>query len=336
MPSRRPSCRVRSSGRVLAASAAVSALLMAGPLLVASPAARAQAPMVQTQAPGWYRMMLGDFEITALNDGTVALPVDKLLTNTTQDRITRALRRAYLTSPVETSVNAYLVNTGSKLVLIDAGAGTLFGPTLGKLVDHLRAAGYQPEQVEEVYVTHMHPDHVGGLMAGDRMAFPNAVVRADRDDAAYWLDQPTADKASADLQGLFKGAMASLNPYVAAGKFKPFDGNVELVPGVRALASHGHTRGHTTYVVESRGQKLVLWGDLMHVAAVQFAAPQTTIRFDTDPKAAMAERRRAYADAAKGGYWIAAAHLAFPGIGRLRSEGGAYVYVPANYTTTLK
>jgi glyoxylase-like metal-dependent hydrolase (beta-lactamase superfamily II) len=324
--------RRSSSRRCLVAAA----LVLAAPFCVMTHPARAEAPMVQTQAPGWYRMMLGDFEITALNDGTVALHVEKLLTNTTQDRITRALRRAWLTTPVETSVNAYLVNTGSKLVLIDVGAGNLFGPTLGKLVDHLRAAGYQPEQVDEVYITHMHPDHVGGLMAGDRMAFPNAVVRADKDDAAYWLDQATADKAPADAQGFFKGAMASLNPYVAAGRFKPFDGNVELVPGVRALASHGHTRGHTTYVVESRGQKLVLWGDLMHVAAVQFAAPQTTIRFDTDPKAAMAERRRAYADAAKGGYWVAAAHLAFPGIGRLRSEGGAYVFVPANYTTMLK
>ena len=107
--------------------------------------------------------MVGDFEVTALSDGTVALPVDKLLTRTTPEQVKKTLARSYLQSPLETSVNAYLVNTGEKLVLIDTGAGGLFGPTLGKLVANLKAAGYQPEQVDEIYITHMHPDHVGGL-----------------------------------------------------------------------------------------------------------------------------------------------------------------------------
>jgi len=103
-------------------------------------------------------MPLGSFEITALSDGTVDLPVDKLLTNTTAAKVQAALMRAYLKVPVETSVNGYLVNTGSKLVLIDAGAAGLFGPTLGKLLAHLRASGYTPEQVDEIYLTHMHAD----------------------------------------------------------------------------------------------------------------------------------------------------------------------------------
>src|SRR6185436_4118757 len=125
--------------------------------------AQAKAPLAKTQ-PGWYRMMLGDFEITALSDGTVALPVDKLLTNTTPAKVQAALSRAYLKPPVETSVNGYLVNTGSKLVLIDTGAAGLFGPTLGNLVNNLKASGYQPDQVDEIYITHLHPDHVGGIM----------------------------------------------------------------------------------------------------------------------------------------------------------------------------
>ena len=293
--------------------------------------ARAEAPMVKTSAPGYYRMMLGEFEVTALSDGTVALPVDKLLTNTTPGKVDQALKRSFLKPPVETSVNAYLVNTGTKLVLVDTGAAGLFGPTLGKLLANLKAAGYQPEQVDAVLITHMHPDHVGGLVADGKMAFPNATVHADKHDADFWLSPANLDKAPAESKGFFQGAMASLNPYVTAGKFKPFDGNTELLPGIRAQGSRGHTPGHSTYVVESAGQKLVLWGDLMHVAAVQFASPAVTIQFDTDSKAAAVQRQRAYADAAKGGYWVAAAHLSFPGIGHLRAEGKGYVFVPANY-----
>ena len=299
--------------------------------LFAAGFAFAGAPQVKTSTPGWYRMMLGDFEVTALSDGTVGLPVDKLLTHTTPGKVQKALAKSFLSLPVETSVNAYLINTGSKLVLVDTGAAKLFGPTLGNLVANLQAAGYQPEQIDEIYITHMHADHVGGLMAGDKLAFPNAVVRADQHDADYWLSQANMDKAPDAMKDFFKGAMASLNPYVAAGKFKPFDGDTELVPGVRAVAARGHTAGHSIYVVESKGQKLVLWGDLMHVAAVQFPEPTVTIQFDTDSKAALAQRQKAFADAAKGGYWVAAAHLSFPGIGHLRSEGKGYSFVPANY-----
>ena len=294
-------------------------------------AVNAAAPLVKTQAPGYYRMMLGDFEVTALSDGTLALPVTTLLTGTTPAKVNRALGRAALKDPVETSVNAYLINTGSKLVLIDAGAGALFGPTVGNLVNSLKASGYQPEQVDEIYITHMHGDHVGGLVSGDKMVFPNAIVRADKADADYWLSQANMDAAPKDAKDFFKGAQVSLNPYIAAGKFKPIDGPTELVPGVRSMPSHGHTPGHTTYMVESNGQKLVLWGDLMHVAAVQFPEPAVTIKFDTDSKAAAAERKKAYADAAKQGYWVGVAHVAFPGIGHVQHDGNGYAWIPVNY-----
>ncbi|MCY7316290.1 MAG: MBL fold metallo-hydrolase [Rubrivivax sp.] len=289
--------------------------------------------MAQGQAPGWYRMMLGSFQITALSDGTVKLPVDKLLTNIEPARIESLLARAYLKAPVETSVNGYLVHTGSKLVLIDAGAAGLFGPTLGKLVANLKAAGYQPEQVDEVYVTHMHADHVGGLVADGKPVFANAVVRADLREGNWWLSKDNMDKAPADAKGFFEGAMASLNPYVAAGRFKPFDGETELVPGIRAIPARGHTPGHTVYAIESQGNKLVVWGDLMHVAAVQFAMPATTIQFDNDPKAAAPAREKLYAEAAKNGYYVAVAHISFPGIGRLRADGKSYDWLPADYVS---
>jgi glyoxylase-like metal-dependent hydrolase (beta-lactamase superfamily II) len=294
--------------------------------------ASANAPMAKGQAPGWYRMSLGDFEVTALSDGTVELPMDKLLTGTTPAKVQAQLAKAYLKAPVETSVNCYLINTGTKLVLIDAGAGALFGPTLGKMVANLKASGYQPEQIDEIYITHMHPDHVGDLVANGKIVFTKAVVRAAKAEGEQWLSQANMDKAPDAAKDFFKGAMASLNPYLAAGKYQPFEGKTELTPGIQAIPAVGHTSGHTFYVVESKGQKLVIWGDLMHVAAVQFAAPQVAIQFDTDPKSAIAVRKKAYAEAAKAGYLVAVAHISFPGIGQLRADGAGYRWLPVNYS----
>ena len=297
--------------------------------------AHAAAPMAKTQAPGFYRMMLGDFEVTAISDGTVKLPMKDLLTNTTPAKVDAALKRAAIAYPVETSVNAYLINTGSKLVLIDTGAAGLFGPTLGNLLTNLKASGYQPEQIDEIYITHMHADHVGGLMSGGAIAFPNATLRIDKADTDFWLSEAKMNAAPADSKGFFQGAMASVNPYVAAGKLKTFEGGVELVPGIRSQATHGHTAGHSVYIVESKGEKLVLWGDLMHVAAVQFDNPAVTIKFDSDTKDAAKERKKAYADAAKGGYIVGVSHISFPGLGRVRANAGGkgYTWIPVNYSS---
>jgi glyoxylase-like metal-dependent hydrolase (beta-lactamase superfamily II) len=305
---------------------------LAATLIALSPA-HAAAPQLKTQAPGYHRMLLGDFEVTALSDGTVRLPMDKLLQAHPGEAAQR-FARARLEVPVETSVNGYLINTGTKLVLIDTGAAGNFGPTLGRLVANLRASGYQPEQVDEVYITHLHPDHVGGLVAADgQRAFPNAVVRADKADAAYWLSSENMQKAPKDAQGFFQAAMASLKPYVDAGKFQPFDGPTELVPGIQAVPLHGHTPGHSGYLVRSQGQQLLVWGDVMHAAAVQMPDPGVTIQFDTDPKAAAPQRRKVMAEAAREGTWIAGAHLSFPGLGRLRAQGKDYEWQPLNYSS---
>ncbi|MEO8154778.1 MAG: MBL fold metallo-hydrolase [Rhizobacter sp.] len=303
---------------------------LASGLLLAT-AAHAAAPQVKTQAPGYYRMMLGDFEVTALLDGVLDLQPKQLLTNTTQTEVGALLARSFQGDAVPTSVNAYLINTGTQLVLVDTGAAALFGPGLNQLHGNLKAAGYQPEQVDAVVITHMHGDHVGGLIQDGKIAFPNATVYAGQEDADFWLSAENLEKAPKEMKGFFQGAQTSLNPYVSAGKFKGFKGDTEIVPGIKAVAAHGHTPGHAIYVVESQGQKLVLWGDLMHVAAVQFPEPTVTIAFDTDSKSAYAQRKKVFADAAKGGYWIGGAHLPFPGLGHLRADGKGYVFVPLNY-----
>ncbi len=293
--------------------------------------AMAAAPMAKTSAPGYFRLMLGAFEVTALSDGTVELPIDQLLSEPAA-KTYQALAKSFLKAPLETSVNAYLINTGDRVVLIDTGAAGLFGPTLGKLLANLKASGYEPAQIDEIYLTHLHPDHVGGLMSNGVLAFPNAIVRADQDESDYWLSQANMDRAPAASKGFFQGAMGSLTPYVTANKYKSFHGNTQLIPGVRSLASVGHTIGHTSYAIESEGQKLLIVGDLIHVAAVQFDKPSITIAFDSDPKAAEAARGKVFMQAVNDGALIAAAHIQFPGLGHLRSIGKSYQWVPVNYT----
>jgi len=308
----------------LTRTAAVLAVAMASSM------AQAAAPMAKFQAPGFYRTTLGDFEITVLNDGTIDLPVDKLLKQPAA-KTNAALARSFEKSPLETSINAFLINTGSKLVLIDAGAASLFGPTAGKMLANFKASGYKPEQVDEVYISHMHGDHVGGLVANEQRVFPNAVVRAGKLDADFYLNQSNLDKATGEEKEGFQGAMMSLNPYVKAGKFQPIVANSELVPGIKSYFNGGHTPGHITYVVESKGQKLALLGDLLHVQAVQFATPGVGITFDTDSKIAIAERKEAFAAAAKEGYLIGAPHLSFPALGHVRVNGKGYDFVPVSY-----
>jgi glyoxylase-like metal-dependent hydrolase (beta-lactamase superfamily II) len=255
-----------------------------------------------------------------------------LLTQTTPEQVKKALAANYISMPYEMNFNAFLINTGDKLVLIDTGAGALFGPNLGKMVDALKASGYTPEQVDEIYITHMHPDHIGGLAANGKAVFPNAIVRADKREGDFWLSQANLDKAGKDDKGFFQGAQAALKPYVDSGRYKPFDGAAELSPGIKAMPLPGHTPGHAGYMIESEGQKLLAWGDVIHVGAVQFAQPTVTIHFDGDSKSAEAARLKLLADAAKQGYWIAGAHLSFPGVGHVRATGNnSYSWIPASY-----
>ena len=319
----------------LRSGAIAVAVAIAGLMLPGTPiAAFAAAPQVRTQAPGFYRMILGDFEVTALNDGTLGLDAPKLLKEP-EARTTAALGKSFVSVPLDTSVNAFLINTGTRLVLIDTGGGALFGPALGRLLANLQAAGYQPGQVDDILVTHLHPDHVGGLMSNGSMVFPNATIHADKRDINFWLSAANLDKASTDSKSFYQGAMASMNPYIEARKVQPFEADAEIVPGVRSVSSYGHTVGHTSYVVESKGQRLIVIGDLIHVASVQLDNPAVTIAFDSDARSAAASRQRMFAVAAREGDLVGAAHLQFPGLGHLRSIGKSWQWVPVNYVTEL-
>ena len=299
-------------------------------LMLAAAAHGATAADMLPETPGWYRTQIGSFTVTALWDGTLDMPVDKVFKHPGPAQLKALLAHAYLPTTMPLSVNAFVIDTGTRVVMIDSGTGTsrAFGDRLGKVQANLRAAGYTPEQIDEIYITHMHTDHVGGLTVDGRAVFPNAIVRADVREAGHWLSREKM-AAHPDDKEDFESAMAMLEPYVKKGRFKPFDGPTELIPGVRARPAYGHTPGHTVYEVQSDGEKLVLWGDLMHVAAVQLPVPAATVVFDAMPAQSAANRMQIYREAEREGAWIAAAHIGFPGIGRIRGDGkGGYSWVP--------
>jgi glyoxylase-like metal-dependent hydrolase (beta-lactamase superfamily II) len=294
--------------------------------------ALAAAPQAKTQVPGYYRHMVGAFEVTALFDGVIELDA-KLLRNTTPQQVQTLLARMFRVNPTQTAVNAYLVNTGSELVLVDTGAAGLFGPSLGKILDNLKAAGHAPEQIDHVLLTHLHGDHCNGLLdAQGKPAFANATVHVAAKEAAFWLSADVMAKAPKEVQGFFKMAQNAVAPYQAAGRLKTFDGEAELLAGIKPVALHGHTPGHSGFALESRGQRLLIWGDIVHNAAVQFRNPKVTIEFDTDQPQALATRQRIFAQTAKDKTMVAGMHLAFPGIGHVRADGrGQYEWVPIDF-----
>ncbi|ALM86545.1 MBL fold metallo-hydrolase [Bordetella sp. N] len=310
----------------LAAALAGSALIS-----LASNPAHAAAPLQKNQAT-FYRIMVGDYEVTALSDGTLSLPADKMLNGIDKADLARQLTDAFLSDPVATSVNTYLINTGKKLVLIDTGAGDSMGKNSGHLLASLRAAGYSPAQVDEIYLTHFHPDHTGGLTAGGKRVFPNAVVRADSKESAYWFSAQNAAQATHGSLRSFAMAPAALKPYLAAHKFVPFDHDGELSPGISSVANYGHTPGHNAYRIASKGQELLIFGDLVHVGAVQFAHPEVTISFDSDESEASGDRRQVFETVATRRELVAGAHIPFPGIGHIAKAGSGYRWHPVEYS----
>ena len=295
--------------------------------------ASAEAPAIHTQVPGYYRAAVGDLEITALYDGYVDLAASVLL-NANKAEVQRLLARKFIAGEkVQTAVNAYLINLGGKLILVDTGAAKAFGPTLGFIGEQIRAAGYTPEQIDIVLLTHLHADHVAGLLGTDgKPQFPNAEVRVDQAESDFWLSGAHAAQAPKDFQPFFKIARDSAAPYQAAGKWKPFSGAAELAPGIKAVPAVGHTPGHTAYQVESKGERLLILGDAVHSHAVQFARPEVAIEFDSDKKQAVATRKKLFAWAAKEKLLVSGMHLPFPGLGHVRADGKAFAWVPVEYS----
>lgn len=293
----------------------------------------ASAPMVQTQVPGFYRTHVGKFEVSALSDGTSELDA-KLLKNIQTEKLKHSLSDMFVQYPnMQTAVNAYLVNTGDHLVLIDAGAGNLLGQALGRILDNLKAAGYTAEQVDTVLLTHLHADHAGGLIdTNGHPVFPKAEVLVAKKENSYWLSKQTSANASSELKPFFEMVSHIAEPYIANEKWATFTANSVVVPGIKAVSIVGHTPGHTAYEIESDGKKLLVWGDIVHSHAVQFDKPSVAFAFDADATEAISTRLKLMQSLATSRSLVAGAHLPFPGIGHINAKGNeTFQWVPVEF-----
>ncbi len=312
-----------------------AALLAALVIFVVSPkAALAAAAQHHDQVPGFYRLKVGDLEVTALFDGTGVFDPRWLNgTNVTMDEVVKALHEdPHMLDVVD---SGFLVNTGKQLILVDAGAGTWWGGgALGRLAGSLRSAGYTPEEVDLVLVTHLHSDHVGGLTTQDgKRVFPNADVYVAKAESDFWLSPEIAAKAPKDAQPFFQSAQAIAAPYIKAGKWHTFSGSEPIVDGMQVVPLPGHTPGHTGYEFSSKGQQILFWGDIVHAQRVQLQHPEVTAIFDIDQTAAAVTRHQLLSKLAREGVLIATPHSSlFPALGRLREEGSGYSWVPVVFT----
>jgi glyoxylase-like metal-dependent hydrolase (beta-lactamase superfamily II) len=310
-----------------------AAVLVALAFAVVGPnPAMAAAPQHHDQVPGYYRLQVGDLEVTALWDGTASFDPHWLRGQTTIDGVVKALHEdPHMLDAADT---AFLVNTGRQLILVDAGSGTWFGGgALGRMVGSLRSAGYTPEEVDLVLVTHLHSDHIGGLTSQDGMrVFPNAEVYVAKEDSDFWLSPEIADKAPTDALPFFRSAQAIAAPYIKAGKWHTFSGFEPIVDGMQLVPLHGHTPGHTGYEFSSKGRRIVFWGDTIHAQRVQLQHPEVTVVFDIDPAAAAATRNQLLPKLAREDIVIAGPHMLFPSLGHLHKAGGGYIWAPVSFT----
>ncbi|MFG0250096.1 MAG: MBL fold metallo-hydrolase [Phycisphaeraceae bacterium JB051] len=282
-------------------------------------------PMAGTQAEGFYRMMVGNFELTAFSDGTSPKDIAAIMSD--PPKVRSEFKKMNLAMPYQSSYNVYLIHTGKELVMVDTGRG---GDS-GQLLKNLFKSGYAPSQIDAVLITHMHGDHVGGLSLDGKRQFPNAVVYAGKDEADFWLQTKLEDYENPHWAGNAKRARAKVNPYIQAGKFKTLDGPTNLFEGIQSLPTPGHTPGHSAYLMKSLDRSILFIGDTIHCAEVQFPNPMLTIAYDVKPDHAKAMRVALFKMASEKGHIIAGPHISFPGLGHLSQNGDGFRWVPVQY-----
>lgn len=308
------------------AGSAILASLPQGNIRTAS----AAAPAATTQAPGFFRFKVGDIEVTQVTDGVFRRPLDAgFVRNAPLPDVQAALADAFqptdtITIPITTTV----INTGSRLVMIDAGTGGMAAPTAGSWLANFRAAGYEPEQVDAIVVSHFHGDHIQGIRDKEGKAvFPNATIHVPEAEWAFWMDDGQMSRAPEGMKGAFGGVRRVFAPI--ANEVVQFQGGQELLPGIAAVAAPGHTPGHTAFTVTSGDGGLLVWSDTTNKPELFVRNPTWQAVFDMDGDLAATTRAKFLDMAASERMPMVGYHFPFPAAGFIARAGeGRYEFVP--------
>ena len=281
-------------------------------------------------SPGFRRMKLGDVEIVSLIDGIARRPLGEEFVKNAPLAEVRALlaSQALPTEYIDIPFTPFLVVAGSRRILMDTGLGDHGGPTTGKLLENLRAAGFGPQDIDTVLITHYHGDHINGLRnkAGEYV-FPKAKVMVPAPEHAFWMDDAKMAAAPDAMKGAFNNVRRTF-AQMPADMLVRFEPGSELAPGVRSVAAFGHTPGHTLFEVSSGGQSFHYVGDLTNVPALFARNPDWAVTFDMDAEAARKVRRETFARIVSANAMVGGFHFPFPAFGRVAAAGNGYAFTP--------
>ena len=313
---------------------ASTAALAAGSLV--APTAHAVAPASGKQAPGFYRYKVGDFEVTAFNDGFVKVPkLDSFVVNQPLEAIQKAVEESFIPKDdVRVHFNPLLVNTGSKLVLFDTGFGDNGSPTQGGLLANMAAAGIDPNAVDVVIISHFHADHISGIRAKAGAAnFRNAEIMVPAEEWAWWTNDGETSKAAEVWKGQIANSKRVFEPI--AKDVKRFDYGKELVTGITSVDARGHSPGHAAFVIASGNAKLMYIADVTNHPAIFARHPEFRLWADMIPDLALTNRRKLLDMLAAERMPMTGYHYPFPAVGHIAKRGNGYDFHPASWQPVL-
>ena len=297
--------------------------------------AESAAPAAGSASAGWFRYKVGDIEITVISDGVTSTPLPATyVANASKDEVNALLEKQFL--PKDKATHSYspcVVNTGGKLVVIDTGGGPgAFNQSkgnFGQFQNNLKAAGIDPNAVDAVVISHFHGDHIGGLITADNKPFyPNAEVLVPETEWKFWTDEGNTTKVAENLRGNFANTKRVFG--ALGNKATPYQDGKEVVPGITAISTPGHTPGHTSHMVSSGSNKVFLQADITAGMANLFVTnPDWQLVFDSDKAQGVATRKKFYDMASNDRLLVQGFHFPFPGLFYVEKAGGGYRLIPA-------
>ncbi len=320
---------------------AAAAAVALAPIGVATPV-RAAAPAAGKQAPGWYRYKVGSFEITVVTDGAnrMKLP-DDFVKNATRDEVNSALAAAYMEKDVFVGpYNPVVVNTGQKLVLIDTGTSEAAYKSTngmsGQLMANLAAAGIDANAIDTVIISHYHGDHVNGLLKADgSLAFPSAEILVPALEHKFWMDDGEMSRApKGRMEGLFKNNRRVFSGDVMK-RLRTYEEGKEVVSGITAVGTHGHSAGHNSHIVASGSSQVFVQADVTHVPFLFARNPGWHAFYDQDPVMAEATRRKVYDMLSADRMMVQGFHYPFPSVAFVEKNGSGYREIPVPWNPTI-